>query len=65
MNSSDGESASSDGECARNMDLVMKHQKMTATVLAASQVFGMCYCNSYLNKSTRRESDVTSFDWVI
>jgi hypothetical protein len=43
MNSSDGEPSSSDDECARNMELVMKHQKITANVLAAAQVFGMCY----------------------
>jgi hypothetical protein len=65
MNSSDGEPSSSDDECARNMELVMKHQKITANVLAAAQVFGMCYCNYYLNKLARRESDVTGYDWVI
>jgi hypothetical protein len=35
MNSSDGEPSSSDDECARNMELVMKHQKITANVLGS------------------------------
>jgi hypothetical protein len=65
MNSSDGESSSSDDEYARNLDLVVKHHRMTANVMAATRVFGTYYCNSYLNKSERRQLDVTSYDWVI
>jgi hypothetical protein len=65
MNSSDGESSSSDDEYVRKLDLVVKHQKMTTNVLAVTQVFGMCYCNSYLNKSAKRHPDVTGYDWVI
>jgi hypothetical protein len=36
MNSSDGESSSSDDEYARKLDLVVKHQKMTVNVLAVA-----------------------------
>jgi hypothetical protein len=65
MNSSDSESSSSDDEYARKLDLVLQHQIMTANVLAATRLFGMYYCNSYLSKLARRQPDVTSYDWVI
>jgi hypothetical protein len=65
MNSSGNESLLSDDEYAAKMDLVFKHQKMTANVMIVARLFGMYYCNSYLSKSERRQPDVTDCDWVI
>jgi hypothetical protein len=65
MNSSDSESSSNDDEYGTKLDLVLKHQKMTANVMTATRLFGMYYCNPYLSKSERRQPDVTDYDWVM
>jgi hypothetical protein len=65
MNSSDSESSSNDDEYGTKLDLVLKHQKMTAIVMTATRLFGMYYCNPYLSKSERRQPDVIDYNWVM
>jgi hypothetical protein len=52
MSTSDG---SSSDEYEKNLDIVVQCQQMMGRVAHATNMFGMYYSDTYMNKSSKRE----------
>jgi hypothetical protein len=62
MNASDG---SSSDEFEKTLDIAVQRQQMMGQMAHATNIFGMYYSDTYMNKSARREPEETGLDWVI
>jgi hypothetical protein len=62
MSTSDG---SSSDEFEKTLDITLQCQQMMGRVAHATNIFGMYYNDTYMNKSARREPEETGLDWVM
>jgi hypothetical protein len=62
MSTSDG---SIYDEYEKTLDIVVQCQQMMSRVAHATNMFGMYYSDTYMNKSSRIEPEETSHDWVM
>jgi hypothetical protein len=63
MNTTSDES--SGDEYNKVLEIALQQQKMMRRTVNAANMFATYYCDTFLNKDERRESKVTSYEWVI
>jgi hypothetical protein len=57
MNTTSDES--SGDEYDKNLEIVLQQQQMTRQIVNAANIFATYYCDTFLNKAERRESEVS------
>jgi hypothetical protein len=62
MSTRDG---SSSDEFEKTLNIAVQRQQMMCHVAHATNIFGMYYSDTYMNKSARREPEETGHDWVM
>jgi hypothetical protein len=62
MSTSDG---SSSDEFEKTLNITVQHQQMMGRMAHTTNIFGMYYSDTYMNKSARREPEKTGLDWMI
>jgi hypothetical protein len=62
MSTSDGFSSD---EFEKTLDIAVQRQQMMGRVAHATNIFGMYYSDTYMNKSARSEPEETGHDWVM
>jgi hypothetical protein len=62
MNTTSDES--SGDEYDKNLGIALQHQQMTRRTVNAANMFATYYCDTFVNKAERRESEVTGYEWV-
>jgi hypothetical protein len=56
---------SSSDKYGKTLDITVQHQQMMGQVAYATNMFGVCFSDIYINKSARREPEETGHDWVM
>jgi hypothetical protein len=62
MNTTSDES--SDNEYDNNLGIALQHQQMTRRAVNIANMFATYYYDTFVNKTERREPEVTGYEWV-